>query len=399
MEIATKSAPFVAYHDVECVYPVSGNYGLTPRILFYFLLIFVVTSHRHKWLSAGAAASCLSTGGTAAIHALLLAAIRGSSTPQLSDGWVSPGGSNEVRVAPRVLDQDVDATLAIVGVGFLGAFPLAVSTNALPKPGSHAIVMMWAFLMLVGVFSCIANLFAVDESTTGPFMQYRFCPVGINDTLPLTGSPPPALTNTWNESVWLFFESTAPTSLGPHCFYPCLASYQPLRSQSDIQIQIFPDIQSQGTSYTIYYGGSMLIYGIFPLTVISGLALFFGQAFRLLPGPNSPEFSGFLSLRNNFSNLGTSGKKGILITTLQIYALVVTPFLLIIFIVLVEWTLAMDIASEDIQHVGQWSTVLGTGLVFLAVMLTEAWRLVHFIRSLVAEIAVIVLLWSFSLRR
>lgn len=60
--------------EVICVYPISGQYGLIPRLLFYALLIFAVLARRQSWLVVGAVASALTYSGTAAIHAVVLAA-------------------------------------------------------------------------------------------------------------------------------------------------------------------------------------------------------------------------------------------------------------------------------------------------------------------------------------
>lgn len=65
-------ANFTVYEDIECIYPISGQYGNAPRALYYFLLLFVVLFRRKDWLTAGAAGFCLTSGGSAAIHAILL---------------------------------------------------------------------------------------------------------------------------------------------------------------------------------------------------------------------------------------------------------------------------------------------------------------------------------------
>src|SRR5436305_124904 len=99
-------ANFTAYQDVECVYPMSGQYGSAPRALYYTLLLFIVVLRRQNWLTAGAAASCLTFGGSAAIHALILAPILSLGHPPLPDGVVSL--SNFTDVAVKVVAMDLD---------------------------------------------------------------------------------------------------------------------------------------------------------------------------------------------------------------------------------------------------------------------------------------------------
>lgn len=58
------------FFSAYCAWPVSGQYCLLNRVLFYVLLVFAVLMRRSPWLVAGALASALSYSGTAAIHAM-----------------------------------------------------------------------------------------------------------------------------------------------------------------------------------------------------------------------------------------------------------------------------------------------------------------------------------------
>lgn len=55
------------------VYPVSGQYGLPNRVLFYILWIFVFCFEKWTWTIVGALAYVMTYSATAAIHALILA--------------------------------------------------------------------------------------------------------------------------------------------------------------------------------------------------------------------------------------------------------------------------------------------------------------------------------------
>ena len=80
---AVVAAPSVLFYDpvtdqakVTCVYPISGQYGLMARVLYYSLLIFAVLARRQVWLVAGALGTALTFSGSAAIHAIVLSATR-----------------------------------------------------------------------------------------------------------------------------------------------------------------------------------------------------------------------------------------------------------------------------------------------------------------------------------
>lgn len=59
---------FTAFQDVVCVYPISGQYGNAQRAMYYILLIFVIVFRRQNWLTAGAAAFCMTFAGSAAVR-------------------------------------------------------------------------------------------------------------------------------------------------------------------------------------------------------------------------------------------------------------------------------------------------------------------------------------------
>ncbi|KAK8007640.1 hypothetical protein PG989_001630 [Apiospora arundinis] len=348
------SAPFATHVDIQCVYPISGNYGIAPRFLYYCSVFFVALFQRYPKLTAGAAAYCISYAGATAVHAIILAVISGSSTPFLPDGYVSENATSSVWVASRVLDQDVDATFAVVGVGCLSSLILAVSTASFGKMApTRSIIVLWGLLMFVGIVACMVNFYGVNESEFGPFLQSRFCPPGTDDALPLSGMSPPILGLDWNETVWSFFRNPRDTinnndTLNAKCLYPCLASSQILRDQPDIQIINFSSLQIAGPGQVLYTMMAVITWG--------GLA---------------PDCSGGICL--SLSDVKRMAFKSVTVTVLQVYALIITPILMVVLIVFMEWSLSAYPRSETVWHVGQWSPLVGVGFVFIAILVSGRW--------------------------
>ncbi len=263
---------FTAYQDVECVYPMSGQYGRAPRGLYYALLVFVIVLRRQDWLTAGAAAACLTYGGSAAIHALILAPMLSLGTTAVTSGFVQLSNSTLVKVeAALVTDLDSDATLAIVGAGFLIVMPMAIWSGNFRHSGAIPILVMWILLMFIGMVCCIIVLYAVDGSSTGPLRQFRFCSLGYNDTLPFSGNSVNVVSNSWNETVWSYFSSQDP--LSPACFYPCLNASELLRQPGDARVVEFLDINASKPEYWGIELISAIVYGCVPLSIVFSLAL------------------------------------------------------------------------------------------------------------------------------
>jgi hypothetical protein len=364
---------FLAYRDIQCVYPVSGQYGWAPRALYYALLLFVMIYRRHKWLTAGAAASCITFGGATAIHAFVLAWIRGSSTSLVQDSSVAVNQTDSVFIQSRVLDLDVDATLAVVGSGFLTLLPLAIGSSTFRSSDAQPILVVWGLLMLFGMICCLTNLYAINATATGPFHQYRFCPPHQNDSLPLSGLPIPDLPNSWNESLTQFFGQSSASTL--NCFYPCGASSQLLRRQSEIEVIPFPAVRYGSSEYWTFYILVDVVYGCVPTTILASVSLFLLKVCGMIP---ACETVGYPSLLRNLDALASSPITRkmvyqILIIVLQIYALIVTPVVLFIFVILAEWSLSFDPESESMQHVGQWAPLVGVALILVAAFLSRYW--------------------------
>jgi hypothetical protein len=129
-------ADFEFHRDVECVFPMSGQYGRAPRVLYYALVLFVIGFRRQDWLTARAAAVCLTYGGSAAIHALLLAPSLALAKPYVPDGIVTTTTGSEITVKALATDLDTDATLAIVGTGFLNCHSYGSLVGSISSFGS-----------------------------------------------------------------------------------------------------------------------------------------------------------------------------------------------------------------------------------------------------------------------
>jgi hypothetical protein len=231
---------------------------------------------------------------------------------------------------------------------------------------------MWIVLMFVGMVCCMAILYAVDWSSTGPLRQIRFCSLGYNDTLPFGGNSVDVIHNSWNDTVWSYFGNQDPSS--PSCFYPCLNANQLLRQPGDARVIEYLDINP---SAPIYWGIeliSAIIYGCVPLSIVFSVALLVLR----LRGYTTPGW-------NYDSSEKTSWKAKASHYTLwaiNVYGKILTPFVFVLFLVWSEWIIYYDLQSEPMQLVGQWAPLVGAGLVLAAAIVGRYWpELPKFLRA------------------
>ena len=359
-----------AKRDLLCAYAVSGQYCYAPRILYYAMVGIIVLIRRHMWLAAGASAYIMTYAGVAAVHAVILCGIHGSSTSWLPDDRVSLEQEASVWVRGLVLDMDTDATLAIVAVGFLMLLPLAAYSTTFQKSEAKPVLTAWGVLMLVGLICCLTNLYILDTTLNGPFSQYRICNMNTADSLssPSTLAP---LGNDWNETVHDYFANQPTTSQA--CFYPCLYSSQILRSQSDITMIPFPDVQPGSGRYWAFKLLAAFVYACVPLYIVGGVILLFQRYFV---DHTSKDESMFTSIKGRLDTLGGMPLTikvvlEFIFVSFQAYALVFSPLVVVVFVIFAEFSLSLDPEAESMRHVGQWQPLVSVALVVIAALLSK----------------------------
>ncbi|KAL1864000.1 hypothetical protein Daus18300_007965 [Diaporthe australafricana] len=273
----------------QCTYQISGGYGHTPRYIYYFLILFAMLQRRTNWLAEAAMASVMVYSGSAAIHALILAAIREKMAPRSmienfevvrvegvsangtawywsddQEKWVSSPLDNSLwlPVLPMVWDSDVDATLAIVGTAFLVLLPMQIWSRTLRTSRVKIIIWLWGALLLIGM---ICALVAVQYVNFWYFGQLRFCPHGAHDSLPLMSDGIQTVGGKWdgfdryhwNRTIeQQFMTNTSAKALSNICIYPCFNFDWPLRDNTDIMVVdgYYNTVFDSNTFYVFFNG-------------------------------------------------------------------------------------------------------------------------------------------------
>jgi hypothetical protein len=171
---------------ILCVYPLSGQYSLLNRLLYYALIVFAVVGHSHPWLVTGPLAYIMTYSSTAAVHALIMAV-------------VSEKG---------LLDIDVLGTWAIISIGCLAVLPIFTTSKAISESQYSPVFGFWGTLMSIGV---ICSLVSIHREYPDE-LECR------SSTNMLLTSQAQLLDHTFN------------------CSYTCFGSSQPLRATSEIAI-------------------------------------------------------------------------------------------------------------------------------------------------------------------
>lgn len=416
---------FVAYQDVECVFPMSGQYGRAPRFLYYGLLLFVVLLQKQDWLTAGAAAACLTYGGCAAIHALILASTLSLGHTNVPDESVLLANGTVVYVRALATDLDSDATFALVGAGFLVIVPMALWSVRFKLSSAVPILVLWTFLMSIGMVASMTNFFyTMYGLSPRPLAQFRFCTLGYNDSFPISSNAINAINNSWNETIWTYFNSSENSFEG--CYYPCLSASSQLHQSGDAKVVAFDTKDYSGSmhvhrllviSFAFFYmfvslySCCMLLsfrlnYILFEnwhfgnqamILRLRGLRfLDFDVEFRELivrlrrgerPANMQLEFGLIVDrLRGDLDTNTTSGAITFCILCAHrllafsnwiniLYSKIVMWIVFPVFLILIEvLVISYDLHSESMGMVGQWAPLVGAGLTFVAAIVEKYWE-------------------------
>ncbi|KAK2815389.1 hypothetical protein FQN49_008072, partial [Arthroderma sp. PD_2] len=142
--IPSPSEAIAIKDSVTCVYPISGQYGFLPRLLYYCSLIFALIGRSHTWLVLGALTSAMSFAGSTAIHLFTLSK---SKSP--------------------VYDLDILVAWAILTSAGLIFIVQAHWSSSLRKSsresGSRYVLLLWG--MLLAIACMVARGLIVDVET------------------------------------------------------------------------------------------------------------------------------------------------------------------------------------------------------------------------------------------
>ncbi|KAF8244135.1 hypothetical protein K440DRAFT_610574 [Wilcoxina mikolae CBS 423.85] len=131
----------VAADTITCIYPISGQYGLLPRIFFYITLFLCIFA-RNEWLVAACLLSVMTYTGTGAIHAFVLA-----------------------KQNHAVLDLDARVLLPLLAAALLCFSPILQWSGTLRSQSGRRIFELWVALVLVGALCCIGGFLGPRTET------------------------------------------------------------------------------------------------------------------------------------------------------------------------------------------------------------------------------------------
>lgn len=160
-----------------CTYPISGQYGMLPRILFYCLLIVALLTRGKQWIAGACLGGALTYSGSAAVHAfLLMLRFKFGRLPEpLPETY-----EEAVHPASSLGDIDMDAIWMVLRSAGIMLTPLLNWSSTVRRLQARPILVWWGLLVFVG---CIC---AMTASIRRYDVPYR---LAVTTCYTRTGSP------------------------------------------------------------------------------------------------------------------------------------------------------------------------------------------------------------------
>lgn len=164
--------PNVFSYEQFCVYPISGQYGFLPRLLYYVLLIFSLILREHDWLSTAALGTAMTYAATASVHALALLLRYRYRTPAWGNfDWI-------YLRADQLGDIDLQAIFPILVAGSIMLTPILNFSTTVRHHEAHSVLVFWGILL----FCAMVPTFVIVVKGFVPYMvlsQMSTCTLDI----------------------------------------------------------------------------------------------------------------------------------------------------------------------------------------------------------------------------
>lgn len=167
---------------IGCVYPVSGTYSFSARILFYGLLLFALLWRRHGWLAVAALASAMTYSATTAVHALALVS---------QFGWTL--GPVNLKSSQPFGDLDIQAIYPILTASLIMITPILNWSTSVRRDKAQIIIVLWGILTLMAWVPVIVYIGATPSGEDlhpwglNPIRSLLMCPWSAIEIFPSCG--------------------------------------------------------------------------------------------------------------------------------------------------------------------------------------------------------------------
>ncbi|KAL0936010.1 uncharacterized protein CTRU02_208225 [Colletotrichum truncatum] len=324
--------------EVVCAWPLSGQYGFGQRILYYILVVVCVVARKAKWMRAVSLAAALLVPAVAAIHGIILASLH-------VDGELQETQLEAKKLKPSATgatDMDIYGALQFCSIGILAA-PVTVklSSTFFFDPGRN-IIFLWTGLILSGLLSLAVEFYRSNTTAC---------------THDDAGNPIPTSSGSFPYGGDAMCNLTCSQDDGP-------LSYLRLGAASEIYVVPKPTKLPFGMA--MFLAAAECVPAILSLVTMWNKILEINwkarrgggsqekeQPNKLIPGANGATFGGMRDVNQAIRSL---------LSAIEVPVFAGAWLAVLIIGEINFWSPQVNYHTEPIGSIGQWGTILGTGM-------------------------------------
>ena len=163
---------------IYCQYPLSGQYDVLPRGLFYLLVIFSMLFRRHNWLATAALGTAMTYAAVSAVHMLALVTHFGFGTPDADRGGWNVNFSNAYG------DVDVYGIYPILSAAAIMLTPILNWSVSVRANEAQMVVVYWGALVFSALVPAWVYANNIKEWWIDFPLSFAVCPISAAATHP-----------------------------------------------------------------------------------------------------------------------------------------------------------------------------------------------------------------------
>ena len=160
---------------VYCIYPLSGQYDVLPRGLFYLLLIFSLFFRRHNWLATAALGTAMIYAAVSAVHMLALVTNFNFGTPDTPQGW-------DINSSKAWGDVDVYGIYPILSAAAIMLTPILNWSVSVRANEAQMVVVYWGALVFTALVPAWVYNNYIESWWINAPISFALCPTSVAAT-------------------------------------------------------------------------------------------------------------------------------------------------------------------------------------------------------------------------
>ena len=154
---------------VWCINPLSGQYDVLPRALFYLLIIFSLLFRRHNWLATAALGTAMTYAATSAVHMFAL-------LTQFDWKYPADAFQGNLKTSVEFGDVDVYGIFPILSAAAIMLTPILNWSAQVRANEAQTVVVVWGVLVFAALVPAWVFANSISDWIQNSPASFALCP-------------------------------------------------------------------------------------------------------------------------------------------------------------------------------------------------------------------------------